>query len=113
MASKGQPALTVIYSATALGDLDEIWDWNAKTHGPGHAAQYIEFLEQHINALSRDYGTGQVVSARPDLRYLIIRRKNRGHGHVAVYRFDDHTVSILHVFHTAQDWRNKVSGEEE
>jgi plasmid stabilization system protein ParE len=54
---------------------------------------------------------GRPISARPELRYLPIKFKNRGHGHVAVYSVDQHAVSILHVFHTAQDWQNRLAAE--
>ena len=33
------------------------------------------------------------------------------HGHIAVYRVDADAVSILHVFHTAQDWQAKLAEE--
>ena len=51
------------------------------------------------------------MDARPDLRYRIVRRRLRGHGHVLVYKFDQNEVRLLHVFHTAQDWDQKLTGE--
>jgi plasmid stabilization system protein ParE len=41
----------------------------------------------------------------------LIRRKSRGHGHIAVYGVDESTVNILHVFHSAQDWQRRLQGE--
>lgn len=112
MVSKGQRTLKIVYSVTALGDLDGIWDWNAKTHGLDHAASYVEFLEQQINTLGSNSQKGHVVSNRPDLRYLLIRRRNRGHGHLAVYSVGDDAINVLHIFHTAQDWHNKLMEEQ-
>ena len=38
-----KPALTVVYSATALKELDKIWDYNAKTYfSAEHANKYVE-----------------------------------------------------------------------
>jgi len=98
----------VVYAPTALEELDDIWDWNERTHSREHAVGYIEFLTKNIDGLKRRYAQGNPVGARPDLRYILIRRKARGHGHVAVYRFNDATVDVLHVFHTAQDWQTKL-----
>lgn len=52
---------------------------------------------------------GTQVSIRPDLWYILIRRRAKGHGHVVVYRFDDQQVSVLYVFHTAQDWQARLA----
>jgi plasmid stabilization system protein ParE len=50
-------------------------------------------------------------AGRPDLRYLMIRRKAHGYGHVVVYRVTDVSVEVLHVFHTAQDWQTRLTEE--
>jgi plasmid stabilization system protein ParE len=101
----------VIVSPIARDELAEIWEWNAKERGVRHADSYLAFLGRSISALSRSYLKGKKVATRPDLQYIQIRRRNRGHGHVAVYTVDDQAVNILHVFHTAQDWQAKVAEE--
>ncbi len=63
------------------------------------------------DALGENYARGRVVESRPELRYIRISRRKRGHGHVAVYRVDEDIVSVLHVFHTAQDWHTKLAEE--
>jgi plasmid stabilization system protein ParE len=103
--------LTVVLSPTVVDDLHGIWQWNAGHHSPAHADAYIAFLKARIYGLRRYFRQGRIVSARPDLRYFLIRRKSRGQGHVAVYRFDDKSIVILHVFHTAQDWQSKLAEE--
>jgi plasmid stabilization system protein ParE len=110
MASKKSP-LTVIRSPTAIDELDEIWQWNAERHGVPHADGYLRYLKENIDALARDYAKGKAVGGRPDLRYILIRRRAKGHGHVAVYQFDDLGVQVLHIFHTAQDWQTKLADE--
>ena len=65
-----------------------------------------------IADLANSYARGKTVSARPDLHYVVIRRRTRGHGHVAVYNFDDKEVHVLHIFHTAQDWQTKLIRED-
>lgn len=53
----------------------------------------------------------KTVSDRPDLRYIIMRCKAKGHGHVVVYRFDETRIDVLHVFHTAQNWQTILAEE--
>jgi len=103
--------LTVVYAASALNQLDEIWDWNRRHYGVGHANQYLEFLRRHIDALDGEHRRGKQVASRPELRYIVIRRKSRGHGHIAVYQVDGKQVNVLHVFHSAQDWQAKLADE--
>lgn len=111
MDSEKRPTLTVVYAAKALKELDEIWDWNDERHGSDHADQYVEFLERQIDALSSDHRLGKQVGFRPELSYILIRRKSKGHGHIAVYGVDEMRVNVLHVFHTAQDWQSKLKEE--
>jgi plasmid stabilization system protein ParE len=105
------PTLTIIRAPSAIDELDGIWRWNTGRHGLRHADRYLHYLEQAINKLSETYTRGMVVSTRPDLRYVLIRRRTSGHGHVVVYNFDENEVHILHVFHTAQDWRRTLLEE--
>lgn len=111
MTAEHRSALPVYYAPVALHDLDMVWDWNEKTYGPGHAARYVELLQRHIDALGENHSRGRVVESRPDLLYIRIGRRKRGHGHIAVYRVDEDAVSVLHVFHTAQDWQTKLAEE--
>jgi plasmid stabilization system protein ParE len=113
MTGKKAKTLPVVYAAIARHELDETWRWNEKTYGRRHAVHYVDFLIRRIGVLGTDYQKGQVVSTRPDLRYLPIKLKSRGHGHVVVYGIDERAVSILHIFHTAQDWQTRVSAETE
>jgi plasmid stabilization system protein ParE len=110
MASEQSP-LTVIRSPTAIDELDDVWRWNAGRYGVPHADAYLRYLKESIAGLASSYARGKRVSTRPDLRYVVIRRRTSGHGHVAVYNFDDRDVHILHVFHTAQDWQTKLIEE--
>ena len=102
-------ALTVIFSQIAIDELQAIWQWNAKNYGPLHANAYDLFLRRRIADLARGYDRGRGITGHPELRYLLIRRKAKGHGHLAVYRVDDRAVNVLHVFHTAQDWSEQIT----
>jgi plasmid stabilization system protein ParE len=59
-----------------------------KPTAPAHAARYVDFLQRHIDALGENHARGRVVESRPELRYIRISRRRRGHGHIAVYRVD-------------------------
>ena len=111
MAAPKKLTRTVILSPAVVGELHDIWQWNAEHYSPAHADAYLRFLKRRIYGLNRHCRKGQTVSVRPDLHYILIRRKTKGHGHVAVYRFDDQEVHVLHVFHTAQDWPSRLSEE--
>jgi len=111
MSTGRRQALPVVYAPLALQELDAIWDWNEKTYSRAHAARYVDFLERHIDALGENHRRGRVVESCPELRYIQITYRSRGHGHVAVYRFDENEVNVLHVFHTAQDWQSKLAEE--
>ena len=106
-----EPALTVVLSPTAIDELFGIWHWNAERYSPAHADSYLRYLKTRIDDLASLHAQGKLVTGRPDLRYLIIRRKTRGHGHVAVYRVDGKQVHVLHVFHTAQAWQADIARE--
>lgn len=108
MASPKHP-LTVILSPTAVAELHEVWQWNAEHYSPPHADSYHRFLKERVYGLARIHGLGKPVSGRPDLRYVIIRRKAKGHGHIVVYRVSTAAVEILHIFHTAQDWQTQLA----
>jgi plasmid stabilization system protein ParE len=70
------------------------------------------FLKLNIDDLATAHGQGKKVAAHLGLRYIIIRRKAGGHGHIAVYKLDGNQVNVLHVFHTAQDWQSRLLEEE-
>ena len=101
----------VILSPTALMNSTIIWRWNEDHYSTPHADAYVRFLKHSIDQLATNYSRGQKTGPRSDLRYIIIRRKAGGHGHIAVYAFDSKEVNVLHVFHTAQDWRAKLIEE--
>ncbi len=104
-----QPTLKLVYALGASNDLKEIWFWNAQQHGVSHADRYIAFLKGRIDELRGNYQRGRTVGTRPDLHYILIRRRSGGHGHVAVYTLTENEVRVLNVFHTAQDWRNRLN----
>lgn len=111
MGSRKWPTLKVIYTASALRELDEIWDWNRGHYSEEHAEQYVKFLEDHIESLSTDRSRERQVISRPNVNYILMQRKSKRHGHVAVYRIFGGQIEILHVFHSAQDWQAKIAND--
>ena len=107
----GRPRLVVVYSPEALDEIDEIAAWNQINYGDARAIQYIKFLTGHIDRLEANYPKGRKVDGRADLRYIQIRKRSKGHGHVALYTVDPGAVTIIHVFHTSQDWQSKILGD--
>ena len=80
-------------------------------YGPSRADRYITFLNSRILRLATDYDLGGPVEENLQARYLVIQKRSGGDGHVAIYQVDlaNSVVSITHIFHTKQDWRNKLT----
>ncbi|HEX4052955.1 MAG TPA: type II toxin-antitoxin system RelE/ParE family toxin [Tepidisphaeraceae bacterium] len=106
--------MIVDYTPEALANLDEIWDWNAERYGRIRADSYVEFLQRRTDRLSTEYARGRRIPANTKLRYRVIQRTKKRHGHIVVYEVnDDDVVRVLRYFHTAQDWQNKLQEEAE
>jgi plasmid stabilization system protein ParE len=101
----------VVLTGEARIELAEIWVYNAKRWGVRHADGYLEFLDHQLEELSGNFERGKAVSSRPDLRYLSMRKSGVGYAHIAVYSVQADKVVVLHVFHEAQDWENKLAEE--
>jgi plasmid stabilization system protein ParE len=101
--------MIVDYTPEALVDLDVIWDWNARKHGNVHADAYVEFLRSETDRLDSEYARGRTVPTASTLRYRMIQKKSRSHGHVVIYEVTGTVaVRILRYFHTAQDWQAEL-----
>jgi len=103
--------LTLWLSPAALQSLDEIWGWNARHHGAAHADNYTAFVLEKTNQLTSANFRGKPVPTVPRLSYIMIRRRRKGHGHLAVYEVIGDTIHVLQFYHTAQDWQTKLAEE--
>jgi plasmid stabilization system protein ParE len=105
--------LKVIYTPRALRELDENWDWNVEHNGFDQARAYRKFLTGHIDALSANHNEGRTVTPRRDLRFISMTWPKATHSHIAVYQvdLDAATVTVAHVFHSRQNWEQKVKKE--
>lgn len=106
----GKRPLSIIYSPSALAELEDIWVWNAERYGREQADKYVQFLFESIEKLSSMPLLGSPLSKRRDVRWLLMKWKAKGYGHVAVYVVDEESsvVTIAHIFHTSQQWRRAV-----
>jgi len=104
--------LTVSLSLNAQTTLDQIWVWNAEHYGVDHADRYMAFLQAATDKLATEYRSGKPVPTRPAFSYIVIRRRRKGHGHLAVYEVVGDVVHVLDYFHTAQDWQTRIAEEE-
>lgn len=100
--------MKVQLTAKARRDVDSIWAWNASERSPNHADRYLEFLLSEIDGLREGGRHDSQVPDREGLFFRVIKRRTRGHGHIAVYRFRDDSIEVLHVFHTAMDWHGRL-----
>jgi plasmid stabilization system protein ParE len=100
--------LTIVLAPSAQDEIGEIYRWNIGYYGVDHADRFIEFLIKAIYDIAENPERGLSIDTRPNLRYVVIRRRSRGHGHIAVYTVHGKTVRVLHVFHSAQDWAAQI-----
>ena len=106
MASDKQ-ALAVKISPTAERDLKRIWRYNAESRTERHADDYMAFLTKEIFKLSSNYNRGKILQVDPSLRFIVMKRRAGGEGHIAIYQIVESAVKVLHVFHTRQDWQSE------
>jgi plasmid stabilization system protein ParE len=101
----------VSLSPAAIARLAEIGAWNARTYWADLAHFYVAFLRAETAKLATLHLTGKPVPSRPKLKYTTIRKRRRGHGHVAVNELIGTVVYVLNYYHTAQDWQTKLAEE--
>lgn len=75
--------------------------------GIPHANQYLEFLLAETENLGTEGLQGRHVPDRPNYRYIAIRRRAKGHGHVVVYQVSGNDIIVLDYFLTSQEWTAK------
>ena len=100
--------LRVTFSSEARENLSQILSWSAESFGPKIAQGYVEFLTEEIMSLALGHASSRTVPTRPNLRYKIIRRHTSRNGHIVIFRVAPEEIEVLHIFHTAQDWINKL-----
>ncbi|MEQ1934287.1 MAG: type II toxin-antitoxin system RelE/ParE family toxin [Fimbriimonadaceae bacterium] len=100
-----QGPLSIQFTPEARVDWIAIWHWNATTYGERRADKYISFLESEIQRIASQPTIGTLVPEVPGLRRHLAKRRARGHGHIIFYRIVDEQLQVIHIFHTAQDWR--------
>jgi plasmid stabilization system protein ParE len=105
--------MKVVRSPISHDELFEIWRWNVERYNVKHANEYLKFLNESIDHLAANHRHCRTVPDRPDLRWATLRRKSTGHAHVAVFMVIDGTIRVLHIFHTAQDWQNRLKTDPE
>lgn len=112
MDAEPQP-LELIYAPVALREIDEIWDWNLENNGYEQAQAYVAFLRDRISSLVTEHQSHVALIGRPDLRFMVMKWSAGGHSHIAVYKvnLDRGTVTIAHVFHTRQNWKQALKKE--
>ncbi len=103
--------LPILYALEAQLDLNEIAVWNEERYGSEHAARYIDYLQSQIEERCQDSKKNHAVPALPGLQYVLVRRKSAAHGHIAIFRRDEHAINVVHVFHSAQDWQQRLVDE--
>jgi plasmid stabilization system protein ParE len=81
---------------------------NAQGYGADHADKYVDLLKASTLVLSKHPRIGKAVEKRPNLRFIVIKRRSGGQGHIAVYFIEEKRVVITNFFHTAQDWKAKI-----
>ena len=92
----------IVYSADALIDLDEAWDFTVETSGdPDLAFQQVDALEAVEGTRSYPLAGSRldvVVGTPTDSRYVVAGRL------LAVYSIEERFIRVDRIFDTRQDW---------
>ncbi len=111
MAKRRTNELTIEYSRKAIYEIDKIWSWNEKNYDAVHASSYIHFLLREAERLCRKKDAGELVEDFPGLRRLFVRQIQKGHGYIVVFRKSTQNIEIVHFYHSAQDWQQRLLDE--
>jgi len=111
MSKKRNSKIPIQYSRQAIFEIDKIWSWNEKTYDSIHASAYVRFLLREAERLCRKKDAGQPIEGFPHWRQLFVRQSNKGHGYVVVFRKAEQLIEILHFYHSAQDWQQRLLDE--
>jgi len=58
-------------------------------------------LLREIEQLTEYPERGKTTDGYPNLRYIVMKRRSRGHGHVAYYEILLDSIRIVRILHTA------------
>jgi plasmid stabilization system protein ParE len=97
-----------IISSRALQDLKDIWLYNFKAYSRKRADDYVAFLHAALDKITADPAAGKPYLVLPDVYYIVIRRRRRGHGHIAFFQYDSMSLTVTRILHTSRDWTNPV-----
>jgi toxin ParE1/3/4 len=105
-----KPSLRVVVSPDAVDDLKGIYRYSLEHWGVKQAEHYLGDLKGKVRALAANYDTGRTVAISPGLRFIKHQVRSKSDGHVVVYSVDlvAMEVHVHHVFHSKQDWENKL-----
>lgn len=106
---KEEQRLEIVVGDRAARDFRGIWEWNSSQYGIRRADAYVDLLYSAIVQLSINPKSGRSLSKRNGFRFVIVKksRAKASFGHVIIFRIESNRLEVLHVFHTAQDWRTK------
>lgn len=103
--------MTLEYTASAIADLDHIWEWTAQQRGVESADAYIAYLRTETTKLIHFRSPGRPVPTRDSFRYALIRRRRQRYGHLVVFTIDGSTFRVLRYYHSSQDWQHTITTE--
>ncbi len=82
-----------------------IWSWNAEEYGEARAYRSLHFLFDCLEGAAEGRWPMRKISEDPPL-YAVTLPPGRGHGHIAFVRLSEDQMSVLNIFHTAQNWQD-------
>jgi plasmid stabilization system protein ParE len=82
-----------------------IWSWNADEYGESRADGYLQFLFDCLEGAAEGRWPMRKISEDPPL-YAVMMRPGRGHGHIAFVQLVEDQMTVLNIFHTAQNWQD-------
>jgi toxin ParE1/3/4 len=92
-----------VLSRQAAADLDEIWDYTAKTWGREQANRYVEGLRQSMRNVAGDPSRGRSIAVGRKSFY-----RYRSGSHLMFYRQVGQGVRIVRILHESMDHKRHL-----
>ena len=95
--------LRLVLSPDAARDVDDIWDYSARTWSVALADRYINGLRDLLRLLCDTPGLARLRrDVDPPVRLYPYR------SHVVIFRSDPPLLDVLRVLHARADWRARM-----
>ena len=89
-----------LLTPAAQRDLDDIWDYTARTWSPQQASAYLRSLKQALQMIASQ---PRLAREREDISPPV--RIHPFASHLIIYRIEDDHILVIRIVHSRQSWQ--------